>query len=411
MLLMFDVCRRPILVRSWFVVAAAFATLLVASGSQSAYGVLLPILEVEFGATRAASSIVMLLYLVAVGLWNVWAGWLTDRFGPKIPICLGYLALVSGLAAWSVSADLLHLYVIHGLLISFGTVFLGLTVLSPIVSKMFRLRSGLALGVASTGFSLGQLVTPPTLAALTDAFGWRAALALSGLGVSAAALFTVAAVWGGCGVDAQSKSSDPVEKPVGKPLRRAVYISSAPYFVCGFTDFLVATHIVAYSTSRGLTLASAALALSLIGAFNIPALVVFGLMADRFGASSMLTAAYAVRFTSFIILLNATSPPLIYLFAAVFGLTYYTTAPLAAKLVASSHGSSRGSTVYGLLVLVHMVGGAAGALFGGVVYDTYLSYQPAFYTSAILLVAAVLTSLYVQSTFKRFQKSATSFVK
>ncbi|MEM3387435.1 MAG: MFS transporter [Nitrososphaerales archaeon] len=394
-----------VLERRWFVVAAAFATLLVASGAQSAYGVLLPLLEAEFGASRAASSLVMLLYLVAVGLWNVLAGWLTDRYGSKRQIYLGYIALVSGVAAWGFAASMLHLYLIHGLVISFGTVFLGLTVLSPLISQKFALRSGLALGIISTGFSLGQLITPTALAALTSTLDWRWALWFSSLGIGVVGLLTVAAIGEEhfTGVAPNSSNFEVrMWNSRGNHLKKAVYISATPYFICGFTDFLIMTHLVVYSTSLNLTLTSAALALSLIGAFNIPALILFGVMADKFGALLSLTLTYAVRLLSFIILLGADSALVIYLFAAIFGLTSYTTAPLAAKLVMCSYGSKRGSTVYGLLVLLHMVGGAVGALFGGLIYDAYLSYHPAFLTSTILVAAAVLLSIYAQNLAKRY---------
>jgi predicted MFS family arabinose efflux permease len=178
--------------------------------------------------------------------------------------------------------------------------------------------------------------------------------------------------------------------------KKAVYVSSIPYFVCGFTDFLIVTHLVAYATSFKVGLTPASLSLSLIGAFNIPALVLLGLFADRFGAAASLTLTYATRLGSFIILLNADTLPKIYLFAAIFGLTYYTTAPLAAKLVFTGYRSTQASTVYGILVLIHMIGGALGALFGGAIYDAYSTYQPAFLFSTLLLASAVLLSFYAQ---------------
>ena len=375
-----------------------FVTLLVGSGSQSAYGVLLPVLEAEFGVSRVASSIVMLLYLIAVGLWNVLAGWFTGRFGSRRALYFGYVSLVFGFMVWSLSTQVLHLYLIHGVVISFGTVFLSLTVLSPMISHRFVRRSGLALGLVSTGFSLGQLVTPPALAALTTVYEWRLALGYLGLAIGLVGLFTSAVVsLSESRVNSSVRDVDAGEQvPGSDAIKKAVYFSSAPYFVCGFTDFLITTHLVAYATSFKIELTAAALSLSLIGAFNIPALVVLGLFADRVGAAPSLTVTYAIRFTSFLILLFADNLLTLYLFAAIFGLTYYTTAPLAAKLVFSGYGSRQGSKIYGLLVLLHMVGGAAGALFGGIIYDAYLSYQPAFLISTALLATAVLISYYAQ---------------
>jgi len=384
--------------RRWLMLFALFATLIVASGSQSAYGVLLPTLEAEFGVSRVASSAVMLLYLVAVGFWNVLAGWFTDKFGSKWAINLGYAALAIGFAAWSLSTQILNLYLIHGAVISFGTAFLGLTVVSPIVSKRFARRSGLALGLVSIGFSLGQIAAPPILATLATFLNWRAALICSSLAIVAVGVFTLLTIRmeevGAC--SGGSEAEVRMETSENARFKKAVYVSSIPYFVCGFTDFLIVTHLVAYATSFKVGLTPASLSLSLIGAFNIPALVLLGLFADRFGAAASLTLTYATRLGSFIILLNADTLPKIYLFAAIFGLTYYTTAPLAAKLVFTGYRSTQASTVYGILVLIHMIGGALGALFGGAIYDAYSTYQPAFLFSTLLLASAVLLSFYAQ---------------
>jgi len=375
-----------------------FATLLVASGSQTAYGVLLPTLEAEFGVSRVASSIVMLLYLTALGFWNVFAGWFTDRFSPKLAINLGYTALVAGFVAWSLSTHILYLYLIHGAVISFGTAFLGLTVLSPIISKRFVRQSGLALGLVSVGFSLGQLTTPPILATLVTALEWRSALICLSLAIAAIGFLTLVTLsTRKSGAEFKESDSEVRKQTSGDiRLKKAVYISSFPYFVCGFTDFLIVTHLVAYATSLSISLTPAALSVSLIGAFNIPALILFGLFADKFGAAASLALTYTIRFGSFILLMNTDTLVELYLFAAIFGLTYYTTAPLAAKLVFAGYGSRQASTVYGLLVLLHMIGGALGALFGGFIYDTYSSYQSAFLFSTLLLAGAALTSFYVQ---------------
>ena len=381
---------------SWLTLAMLFAALLVASGSQSAYGVLLPTLEAEFGVSRVASSTVMLLYLIALGFWNVIAGWFTDRFTSKWAINLGYAALVIGLAVWSLSTHIFHLYLIHGAIISFGTAFLGLTVLSPIISKKFITQSGLALGFVSIGFPLGQLTMPPILAILVTILDWRTALICSSLAIGVLGLFTSVTIRGG-GAGCKESDAEVRKQTFGDPrLKKAVYIASIPYFVCGFTDFLIMTHLIAYATSLNIGLTWAALSISLIGAFNIPALILLGLFADRFGAGASLTLTYSIRFCSFLILLNADTLLTLYLFAAIFGLTSYTTAPLAAKLVFVGYGSRRASTVYGLLVLVHMIGGAIGALCGGVIFDAYDSYKLAFLFSTLLLAVAVLLSFYAQ---------------
>lgn len=382
----------------WLMLAVLFATLMISSGSQSAYGVLLPILEAEFKVSRVVSSAVMLLYLIAVGFWNVLAGWFTDKFSPQSAIKLGYLTLIIGFTAWSFSNNIFHLYLIHGIMISFGTSFLGLTVLSSLLSKHFIGRSGLAFGSVSIGFSLGQLTTPPLLATLVSSLEWRSALICWSLIIGVIGLLTLLSL-GAKQIKARRyESGVEVRKQTFRTtkFRRTIYVSSIPYFVCGFTDFLIVTHLVVYATSLNISLTQAALLLSLIGVFNIPALALLGFFADRFGAAVSLTLTYAIRLASFIILLNATRLPTLYLFAATFGLTYYTTAPLTAKLVFAGYESTRASTVYGLLVLLHMVGGAIGALFGGIIYDAYSSYQPAFLFSTLLLAAAVLLSFYAQ---------------
>lgn len=73
-------------------------------------------------------------------------------------------------------------YVLYGLVAAagMGTVFVPC---NATVVKWFVRRRGLAIGVASTGGSLGAAVVPPLAQALVDGLGWRAAYVIFGVGV------------------------------------------------------------------------------------------------------------------------------------------------------------------------------------------------------------------------------------
>jgi predicted MFS family arabinose efflux permease len=80
-------------------------------------------------------------------------------------------------------------------------------------------------------------------------------------------------------------------------------------------------------------------------------------------------------------------------FAAVIGLTYLSTVPPTAGLVAKFFGPANMATLFGIVMLAHQLGGFLGAYFGGKAFEWTGSYDWMWYADIVLAAGAALVHL------------------
>ena len=144
-----------------------------------------------------------------------------------------------------------------------------------------------------------------------------------------------------------------------------MWLLMSGFFVCGFTLATISTHFVAFATDRGIPSASAATALGLIGAFNILGTLLVGSISDRLGRKNPLALIYLVWSVASVLLLTVEAPWMLYLFAALVGLAWFSTAPPTVSLTAEIYGMRHMGTLVGLIFASHQVGGALSIYLAG----------------------------------------------
>ena len=164
----------------WRIVAAAFVVLFTAYGAQYCFGVFFAALLDEFRWSRAGLSGVFSLYAFGYCVAGFPAGRLTDRWGPRAVVSAGAVFLGGALAAMALVRHLWQPYLIYGVIAALGMGTAYVPCHSTVV-KWFARRRGLAIGVASTGASLGTFALPPLAQRAVTAAGWRAAYVVLGL--------------------------------------------------------------------------------------------------------------------------------------------------------------------------------------------------------------------------------------
>jgi len=112
------------------------------------------------------------------------------------------------------------------------------------------------------------------------------------------------------------------------------------------------------------------------------------------GNRQALVAVYAVRALSLTLLVLVHDRAGLYVFAALFGATFFTTAPLTSGLITEVYGLAMTGTLYGAVNAAHHLAGAFGSYVAGVVFDVHGSYLPIFTVgAATIYVAIFLTRL------------------
>jgi predicted MFS family arabinose efflux permease len=296
-----------------------------------------------------------------------------------------------------------HLVLLYGVVASIGNTGSGILPVSVHVSRWFPAQRGFAMAVTASGFSLGQLVFTQVAAHTAAAVGWRATY-----GLMAAVLAVFLAVLAGwlrdapaAPLGARSVAAAGHPPPGGRALDRrgamatpAFWWLTASFVGCGFTDFLLTTHLAAFATDVGLSQAVAANAFSVWAAANVVGILLAGWMAARLGPHRALVATYLVRAASLVVLPGVREPWQLYGFAVLFGSTFFTTAPLSSTLVGAVFGVTHQGVIFGAATLFHHLAGALGSYAGGLAFDRVGSYAPTFLAGAVMvLVSAGATVL------------------
>jgi predicted MFS family arabinose efflux permease len=132
----------------------------------------------------------------------------------------------------------------------------------------------------------------------------------------------------------------------------------------------------------------------MLGLFNIVGSLTMGWAVGRWRMKSLLSVVYAGRALAVLVFLLAPKTgPVILLFAAVMGLTFLSTVPPTAGLVAKFFGTANMATLFGIVMLTHQIGGFLGAWLGGQVFQATGNYNWVWYIDIVLAVGAALIHL------------------
>jgi MFS family permease len=388
----------------WKVVAAAFVILFTAYGAQYSFGVFFNALVQEFGWSRANLSGVFSLYAFGYSVYGFPAGRLNDVWGPTRVIACGAVFLGGALAAMALVSELWQPYVFYGVVaaIGMGTAYVPC---NGTVVKWFTRRRGLAVGLASSGGSMGTFVMPPLAQLAVGALGWRGAYLL--LGAIVFTVLTSAAPLLRRDPESMGLHPDGVAAPpsatrvvtgggltLAEAMRTRTFWRLAVAFAATWIPvFIPLVHLVPLARDLGHAPMHAAAAVSVVGAGAVLGRLVMGLVSDRIGRRPTIALGMglqAVAFTSFTV---AHGLPSLYAAALLFGFSYGTVSTLFPAIVGDFFGRAHAATIVGSLFALAGCMAAWGPLLAGASYDASGSYRAAFLLAAGLnLVAVVLVA-------------------
>ncbi len=401
--------RAPRFFYGYVVVAVSFIVMAMSSGSNYSFSVFFEPLQQEFGWSRAVTAGAMSAFLIGQGVFSMGSGRLTDRFGPRPVVTGAGLLFGAGLMMMSRVDAIWQVYIAYGVLAAAGHS-ATFTPLSSTVARWFQAHRGLMTGAVMAGTGLGTMVMPPLANWLIYRADWRTSYLVLGL-----ILMTVVVT------AAQFLRRDPAEvglQPYGAD--RAVQMPRVPvapasgvafgdavrtrqfWLLClafagfGYTLQAVMSHVVIHSRGLGLTPASAAGIMTVIGGFGFAGRIGLGGLADRFGAKKLLTTALTALSLSLFWLMVARHAWQVYAFAVVFGFTYGGVVPQFSNRVAELFGLRAHGAILGAIVFCVALGSAAGPALTGYGFDVLGSYTLPFAICGGVVACAALLSCLVK---------------
>ncbi len=386
---------RPVAL--WLVLLAAAGTFALASGNRLSMGLFVGPLNTSTGLGLGSISLAFAVGQIWWGLVQPFAGAAADRFGTGRVILVGVLLLSLGTFVTPYMTSTAGLVFAIGLVSMTGAGLIGPPVLMAATSRLLApAKHAIANGVVNAGGSLGQFLLAPLAGGMIATLGWGSAMQVLALLVLLA--LPAAYLLRGTARHATAPSGTPVLSSmdaVRTALRHPSYLMlAAGFFVCGFHVAFLATHLPGVIAACGLPPQTSGWALGVLGLFNIVGSVTVGWAMGRWRMKSLLSLIYAARGLAVLLFLFAPKTELVLLiFSAVMGLTFLSTVPPTAGLVARFFGLSNMAMLFGIVMLSHQIGAFLGAWLGGRVFEATGSYDWVWYIDIVLAVGAALVHL------------------
>jgi predicted MFS family arabinose efflux permease len=377
------------------IVVAGALVLSAGLGIRQTFGLFVGPFSVERGMPVTLVAFAIALHNLMWGVAQPFAGAAADRYGSAPVVAFGASAFAGGLALTALASSSLMLVVGMGLLVGIG---ISCTSFGVVLTAVGRAASAekrsMAMGLASAGGSLGQVLVVPFAQTIAEASGMAAALLALALVMLAAAPFGIVLDrWDRSAAVAAEAPAPPLREALAEACRHRGYrLLTLGFFTCGFQLAFIATHLPGYLSLCHMPMGLAATALALIGFFNMMGSWACGWLGGRFRQHHVLGWLYLVRGVAIaaFFLLPKTGTSVV-VFAAVMGLTWLGTVPLTSGLVAKVFGTRHLGTLFGVCFLSHQIGSFLGAWLGGFVFDATGSYSSIWAaTAAAGLLAALL---------------------
>ncbi len=406
----------------WTVLASGFLCLW--GFGYYAYGIsaLFKPISTELGFNRANTSIAAGIGRFEGGFEAFFAGWITDRFGPKW-IVFGGIALASlSLFLMYFIDSLWSFLLVWGVLFGTGINIALAVPLDTAITNWFVKKRGVALSIkwVFSGFS-GVLILP-LVAWLITRVGWRMTCVIGGLvfaliGLPLVLLFLrsrrpeyygllpdgaeveagltdrAALIHRGIAYAAEVQET---EFTLGQALRTpAFWLLILVQSVYGLVAPAINIHGVPFLTDQGIAPLTAATMMSLMIGASIPARFLGGLIADRIAIGRMrmvLAFSYLLQAIGIGLYMLHQTRWMIYIWFLLYGFGMGAGITLNTSIRARYFGRKAFGTIQGTASLLLTPVGVAAPIYAGWVFDRTGSYISAFwlFTALLALSSAIL---------------------
>jgi len=397
---------RKKLFYGWVITGVVFLNLAMSYGAQYSFGVFFPSLIQEFGWNRQSLAGAFSLYAFLYSILGIILGRWTDRFGPRIVLAFGSICLGAGIGLISQVKVPWHLYVVYGLLASWGMSAAYMTA-NPTIVKWFIEKRGLALGLAQSGLGIGIILIPPVSGWMVTAFGWRHACIILG-GAVGIVLFATSFLLVGypekMGLHPDGQESKAPGNLPGSSHPKAAYqqvlqevnwsaaeafhtrsfwVLTALFFCTWLFVFFPLVHLVIFALDVGLSREAALMALSVLGGASALGRLTMGFISDRIGRKPALMMNLGLQIFSWSWIMATRSSWMLVFFAAAFGFSYGGISAVFPAIVGDYFGRLKAGSIIGAIFALAGMAAAIGPLVGGYIFDLTHKYQLAFLMGAL----------------------------
>ncbi len=401
----------------WIVLACFIISLFIGSTVFFGFTAFFEPLIQEFGWSRTQVSFAPSLRGLEMGILAPLVGFLVDRFGPRKLMFCGVVTVGAGLILLSQTQTLAMFYGAY-ILMGFGAGGCTTMVLMVVVANWFKKNIGKAMGITASGFGASGLLIP-IIVRLIDAYNWRAALIIMGMGVWILGIPLSLMI--------RNSPEDYGHQPDGLPpapcddrnsaknltvfLTFKEILKTRTFWLLGFIDFTrmlaasaVILHVMPYLSDLGFSrsiggwIAGAVPLVSVIGRIS------FGWLGDFFEKRRIMTASYGLMAIGLLVFCFVQEWWLVVFFLIFFSTGFGGSMILRSTILREYFGIHSLGKLLGIILGLAAIGGIIGPTMAGWVYDTMKDY----YLIWMVFVGILLLSVVLSTQIKPINASRSS---
>ena len=383
----------------WVVVGIALIANLITFGLVYSYSVFFKPLASEFGWSRSVTAGAFSTYAIVHTILAFFCGWIADRHGPRLIVAVGGFFLGLSMLLMSYIDSVWQLYLVYGGFFSIGVAALY-TPLIATVSRWFRDKRGIAIGITAAGLGAGAMIFSPLSAWLVSVYGWRFAYVT--LGIVTWISFIPVIKFLKNSPNYIFETSGELVEPEGFTFfeafrTRTFWAFCLTWLFAAFALWSIMIHIVSLLTDRGMSIVEAGFLAGLIGAGSLIGRVVSGYFSDKFSRKRVLIVALFIQLAATVWFLFSNEIWALYAFAIFFGLGSGGCAALMGAFPADYFGFKSTGAILGFGVVIAGIGLAIGPYFGGYIFDVKQSYDYMIIACIVANLMAIISSLCIRT--------------
>ena len=365
---------------AWWRLAASVLLSTLGSVGMWCLVVALPIVQSDFGVSRAEISFSYTATMLGFCAGGVFMGRLVDLKGIVPAAMLAAVMLAAGFAGAGLAPSLGWFALAQGALIGFGSA----ATFAPLVadiSHWFEERRGMAVAIAASGNYIAGAIWPPLIELAMRDHGWRTTYVAIGV-LSLITMVPLALTLRRpppFHADEQAGIATAApRRSVGlRPNSLQVLIGVAG-IACCVAMSMPQVHIVAYCADLGYGVARGAQMLSLMLGFGIISRIASGWVADRVGGVATMLLGSVLQTVALVFYTVSDTLISLYIASALFGLFQGGLVPSYAMIVREYFPPKEAGVRIGIAMSSTIIGMALGGWMGGILFDMTGSYRAAF---------------------------------
>jgi MFS family permease len=384
--------------RGWVIAASLFVTLFfVFGGGFNTSGVFFAPMRAHFGWSSARMSSLQTILALTAGVTVPIFGWLLDHLEARIVMSGGVL-VTGGAFVLASRADSFGALALAYVGLGIGIAAATLLPSGLVIANWFKERRGTALGIVTSGTSVGGMVMTLVAARTIEAAGWRA-----GFIALAIPTFVIAAPVVALIVRTRPPGEEPSGAPAANPLAgldvgaalrsRAFWMVSAAQYCYSLAGAGATLHTVPYLIRSGFHPDRAAQLFSITFALASAGKFLMGYAGDVLSGRVALALTLALAAVGQLLVLGTHSDLMLGGYELLYGTMSGAPLALIPMVVAESFGLKRFGSVSGLTGVFITLGGATGPLLGGLILDAGLGYNAVFIMFAIAMAVGSVAAL------------------